>query len=228
MAESTSNIEMAHKIHEHGHGPHGGGRAEWIEIIEAVLLAIVAVATAWSGYQASVWDAHSAQAYAHSASVRVESQEKLTLAGQQQLYDVSNFEAWLGAKLDARPKLADFYERRFRPEYKPAFDAWVALDPFTNSETVPAGPALMPQYRSKATEESEVLAKESEKLFEEAVHDGETADDYVRITVFLATVLLLTALSQRFKMRGPRLAVIGVAGVLLVACSYWLATLPRV
>ena len=40
--------------------------------------------------------------------------------------------------------------------------------------------------------------------------------DHVRITVFLATVLLLTALSQRFDILGPRIAVVAVAFV----CSF--------
>ncbi len=35
MAEATSNIELAHEVHEQGH--HGGGshphRQEWIEIL---------------------------------------------------------------------------------------------------------------------------------------------------------------------------------------------------
>ena len=36
---------------------------ELIEIVEALLLAVVAVATAWSGYQASVWDRYRADKY---------------------------------------------------------------------------------------------------------------------------------------------------------------------
>ena len=62
MAETTSNIEFAHKIHEsgqHGGGPRSHGQ-EWLEILEAVVLAAVAVLTAWSGYQAAKWDAQSA------------------------------------------------------------------------------------------------------------------------------------------------------------------------
>ncbi len=56
MAETTSHIEFAHKIHEQGHdggGPHSH-RQEWIEIVEAVVLAAVAVLTAWSSYQAGL------------------------------------------------------------------------------------------------------------------------------------------------------------------------------
>lgn len=53
MSESISNVEFAHRVHEQGHhhGPPPGRRALWIGIAEAVVLFIVAVATAWRGYQ---------------------------------------------------------------------------------------------------------------------------------------------------------------------------------
>jgi len=49
----------------------------------------------------------------------------------------------------------------------------------------------------------------------------------VRITVFFATVLLLTALSQRFEIFGPRLAVLAFALALLVMSTFWILTFPR-
>src|SRR5512136_2405419 len=131
---------MAHKIHEHGHEhPSGAGdrRTEWIEIIEAILLAVVAITTAWSGYQAALWDARSSESYVLACAANVQAQEKQTLAGQNRLYDSQTFEAWLSATVAGKPKLADFYVRRFRPEYKVAFDAWMKLDPFKNYATVP-------------------------------------------------------------------------------------------
>src|SRR5580692_3689134 len=90
MPEATSNVEFAHKIHEQGHhhGSPSGSHAEWVEILEAVVLAIVAIATAWSGYQASRWGALSAENYSRASRTTVLSQEKATLAGQDRLYDI--------------------------------------------------------------------------------------------------------------------------------------------
>jgi hypothetical protein len=53
-----------------------------IEIIEAVVLALVAVATAWSGYQAPRWNGHRAQLYAESDTLKVGVEELDTLAGR--------------------------------------------------------------------------------------------------------------------------------------------------
>jgi hypothetical protein len=53
------------KLHEQGHHHPSGTdiRERWVQIIEVVVLAMVAIATAWSGYQAAKWDALSAQQY---------------------------------------------------------------------------------------------------------------------------------------------------------------------
>ena len=55
------------------------------------------------------------------------------------------------------------------------------------------------------------LAEQAKVYFEKGVSTRDTGDDYVKVTVFLATVLLLTALSQRFRVLGPRIAVAAVA-----------------
>ena len=232
MGEATSNVEMAHKIYEQGeHREEGGAatgrrRAEWIEIAEAIVLAFVAVATAWSGYQAARWDARSAEAYAHASATNVQAQEMATLAGQDRLYDITTFNGWLQATLAHETTVADFYLRRFRPEYAVAFDAWLLLDPLHNPNA-PAGPIFMPQYKSALATESAALTQQAKRYFDEGVSTREVGDQYVRLTVFLATVLLLTALSQRFKVLGPRIAILSVAAVMLVVCGYWIVVFPR-
>lgn len=229
MPEVTSNVEFAHKIHEDGHhpsSPTGHQRAQWVEIMEAVVLAIVAVVTAWSGYQAAKWDALSEQHYNLSSRTAVASQERATLAGQDRLYDITTFNGWVAATTAGNGRLSTYYERRFRPEYAKAFIAWQKLDPF-NNPLAPPGPIFMAEYTSVNQQESSRLAKEAESSFEQGVSMRETGDRYVKVTVLLATVLLLTALSQRFEIFGPRVAVAATAFVLLVAATLWILTFPR-
>lgn len=228
MPEAASNVEFAQKIHEsvHHHSSPPSRRAQWVEMVEALVLAIVAVATAWSGYQASRWDALSAQNYNLASRATVMSQEKATLAGQDRLYDITTFNAWAAAQVAGNDKLAAFYQRRFRPEYAIAFSAWWKLDPFNNA-SAPAGSIFMAENVSANGLESAKLAGDAKGYYENAVTMRENGDQYVRITVFLATVLLLTALSQRFDILGPRVAVVAVAFVLLVLSAYWILTFPR-
>ncbi len=228
MAETTSNVEFAHRIHEQAHsrGGHHGSREEWLEILEAIVLAAVAVLTAWSGYQAARWDARSAASYAKASSTMVRSQELLTLAGQEHLYDITTFNSWLHAALRKEMGAADLLVRRFRPQFAVAFEAWRKTDPLENPKA-PPGPSFMAEYRNEKTEKAQELARESSRLFEEGVSSREKGDEFVRVTVVLATVLLLTALSQRFRIRAPRVGLLGVAFAMLLVAIYWVVTFPR-
>ena len=228
MAETSSNIEFAHRIHEqvHHHPPSSDRRERWVEIVEALVLAMVAVATAWSGYQAAKWEAASSLNYNLALRRNVSAQAKTELAGQDRLYDIITFNGWVAAKVAGQDKLIAFYERRFRPEYAVAFAAWQKLDPI-NNPTAPPGPTFMTEYANANARQSAELAKEAESNFNKGVSASETGDQYVKVTVLLATVLLLTALSQRFKNFGPRFAVLGVASVLLAMSLYAIATFPK-
>jgi hypothetical protein len=228
VSEGMSNIEFAHKIYEHAHHHPlpTGYWAQCIEIIEALVLAIVAIATAWSGYEVAKWGALSIREYNLASRVTVLSQEKATLAGQDRLYDITTFNGWAAAKVAGEGKLAAFYQRRFRPEYAVAFAAWWKLDPI-NNPAAPPGPIFMPEYTNANSLDSAQLTLEAQRHFEKGVNTRDTGDKYVRVTVLLATVLLLTALSQRFKIFGPRAAVVAVALVLLIVSTYWILTFPR-
>ena len=86
------------------------------------------------------------------------------------------------------------------PEFRPAFEAWKKTDPL-NNPNAPAGPQLMAEYRSSKTEKAARLNHQATEVFEQGTRGREYADQYVRATVTLATVLLLIAISQRFKTR---------------------------
>ncbi len=224
MPESY-NVELAHDLAHHV-GAHVRGRDAWLGMAEAIVLAIVAVATAWSGYQASRWEGISTKHYALYERYTVLSQEKSTLAGQDRLYDIVTFNGWIAAKIAGHGPLAEFYERRFRPEYEVAFRAWFHLDPLHN-KNAPPGPIFMPQYKNANASASDRYESVASDYFKKGVETRETGDDYVRVTVFLATVLFLTALSQRFGYAGPRAVIVGIATLLLVISMFWIVTLPR-
>ena len=228
MPEQSSNVEIAHKINEQAHR-HGSGshrQSPLVEIAEAIVLAVVAVATAWSGYQATKWDAVSNQNYSLAASTNMKAQERATLAGQDRLYDIVTFNGWIAAESAGNKTLTTTYERRFRPEYTVAFLAWQKLDPLHNT-AAPSGPIFMPEYTNAHADESKKLVAEAKGYFEQGVNTRETGDHYVKVSVFLATVLLLTALGQRFDILVPRIVLLIVAFVLLLFSTFWILTLPR-
>lgn len=230
MPEGNANIEIAEHLREHGGHDDVTGpsrrRIETIEILEAILLAIVALATALSGYQAAKWDGESARAYATSSRLRIESNETRLTANETLLYNSGTFTAWLQAYTAGDAKLTNILSERFTPEYKVAFDAWLKLDPL-NTPGAPPGPRYMPEYKDPLAKQAKDLGDEATAAFEEGVHNRAIGEDYVRVTVILAAVLFLLAIGQRFRIRGVRLAVSGVAGVFLVYCIVLLISYPH-
>src|SRR5271166_5824490 len=200
MPESAggSNIELAHHLSEHT-APSQSLAHQILEIAEAIVLAVVAVTTAWSGYQAALWTGHQAELYGLASRYRVEAEGAATTANQERLYNASTVVEWLKAEANGQKRLSDLFERRFLPEFRPAFEAWKKTDPLNNPDA-PPGPFFMPEYRSAKTDEAARLNEQATQAFDQGDQAREHSDKYVRVTVTLAlaTVLLLMAISQRF------------------------------
>jgi len=225
MPEVLSTSEVAHTVgHGHGHG-HGPSRRTRVEIAEAVVLAVVAVATAWSGYQAARWDGHQAELYGVSNRERALANRASTLGGQQLLYDTSTFSFWLQAKTSGNLAAQRQFRRRFRPEFRPAYRAWLATEPFTNPRA-PAGPTRMREYHNAQLALAAQHEETAQRVFERGTEARDNGERYLRNTVLLATVLFLTALSQRFDVLGVRLGLLVVSGVLLVIAMVVMARYP--
>jgi hypothetical protein len=220
-----ANIELAQLLSERKASSQSFGHAI-LEIAEAVVLAVVAIATAWSGYQAALWTGHQSELYGQASKLRVQAEGAATYANQERLYNASTVVEWLKAEAHSDKKLADLFERRFLPEFRPAFEGWKKTDPL-NNPNAPAGPQLMPLYRSSKTEEAAKLNNQATEVFEQGTRARQRSDEYVRATVTLATVLLLIAISQRFNIRGVRVGLLVIAVLLLCFPVYHILTLPR-
>ena len=228
MSEGLSAAEVGKEISHHA--KHGGGgherRDRLITIAEAVLLSIVALLAAWSGYAAAKWSTesriHLATATADRTKANRAEGEALTLRN----FDSSTFDAWFAAYIandEAAKRLA---ERRFRPAFKVAFDAWRATNPETNPRA-PKGPTYMPQYKEPGLARQRALDVHADEAFLEGEKSGATADKYVRLTVVLASILFLVGISTHFPLRGVRYGLIALGAALLIVSVAQIATLPR-
>jgi hypothetical protein len=221
------NVEAAYSLSERGVTEKERRRPrEMGEIFEVIILALVAVATAWSGYQAAKWDGREAFLYGESTRFRVEASEAATLGGQQRIQDISTFNTWIIAHAQGQDRIAELYVQRFSPEYKVAFDAWLATMPFTNPDA-PPGPSFMPEYHNAQTEHAAVLNEQATAAFDEGTHSRENAERYVRQTVLFATVLFLIAISQRFTYRAVRRTATVIAAAVMLVALVGVVTLPR-
>jgi hypothetical protein len=222
------NIEVARHLNEsHVRSRIGARRKiEFLEIFEAIVLALVAITTAWSGYQAARWEGQQTFLYGRANRLRIEAQGTATLGNQFQIYDGLTVDEWLKAQAHGDTKLAELFERRLLPQFRPAFEAWKQTDPLHNPNA-PAGPMWMKEYHNEPAEQSAKLDREATEVFEDGTQARERADKYVRATVSLATVLLLAALSQRFRTTQIRASLIFLAFVILLGPLWRVLTLPR-
>jgi len=230
MAERGGvNIEIAHKLNEdEEHEQRRKSRAiEVLEIVEAFILALVAIATAWSGYQSARWDGLQDELYAESTRLRVDAQGLSGRSGQEQMYDASAVAEWIKADASGNHKVADIFERRMLPEFRPAFEAWKKMDPL-NNPSAPPGPAMMPEYHNANQEAAIKRSEEAGEAFEQGSAARGVSDKYVRSTVALATVLLLIAISQRFKTQRVRVGLAILAMLLLCVPISRLLMLPHI
>jgi len=232
MPEGLSPIEVGKQLHEHTNQPHehatsaGGDRhSRLVQIGEALLLSLVTIAAAWSGYAAAKWGTESRLELAQAATLRNLATRADLAALSTRNFDSSTFNTWFTAfTLDDRQKQA-LAERRFRPEFKVAFDAWMATDPFHNPRA-PPGPTYMPQYRLADQAKAEALDREAEATSAAGNHAAVVGDDYIRITVFLAAVLFLVGIGSTFKLHTIRYALIGVGSLLLILATVLILQQP--
>src|SRR3954451_12706433 len=125
--------------------PKQSGHDRWLSILEAVLLSVVALLAAYSGYAAAKWGTESSVTLATASAERAKANRADTEAIVTRTLDSASFNAWFTAFTAGNAKAERLAERRMRPGYRPAFDAWLATDPEHNP-SAPPGPAYMPQY----------------------------------------------------------------------------------
>lgn len=200
-------------------------RSGWIELIASILLALATVATAWSGYQSARWGGVQATDYAEASTKRIESTRASTRGGQQVQIDIGLFTNWVNAYAVDNQPLTDFYQERFRAEFIPAFDAWVATEPLKNPDA-PSSPFAMPEYKVADLELADQLEAEASLKFKDAGDANQQSDDYVLNTVILASVLFFAGLANRFNSTPAKLVILLAAILMFSIGLFNLGTYP--
>ena len=195
------------------------------ELAATVLLAMAAVATAWASYQAARWHGEQARAQSASIAARVESTRAAGVANRQVQIDVAVFTQWVDAYARRETELADFYRKRFRPEFEPAFGAWVATRPRINPEA-PLSPFAMPQYKLAATAKADRLEVRAGAASQRVGRFIQRADDYALAVVLFAVSLFFAGISTRLGSSTTRMVVLGLGYGLFLGNLGWIATFP--
>jgi hypothetical protein len=136
------------------------------------------------------------------------------------------FMAWVNAKASGNKQLQRFYHQRFRPEFRPIFDAWLATSPLNNPDAPPT-PFALPGELLQHGQNALDLENQSKALFEAGYRANHYADTYVLGTVVFATVLFFCGIVQQFREFRTRIFLLGIAVLLLMFGLSKILVLPR-
>jgi len=203
----------------------GDAREHRVELFATILLAVAALATAWSTFQTGRWRGTQASNTGKSTAARVESSQASTRAGQLTQVDIATFVQWVDADVVGNRRLARFYRLRFRPAFRPAFDAWIATRPLANP-SAPTSPFVMPQYRLSEARQSDRLSVLADEHLAAAARANEHADDYLLAVVLFASALFFAGISTKLRSLRQREVLLGVGWLIFLAGVGWLAATP--
>jgi hypothetical protein len=200
-------------------------KSDWIELLAALLLAMATISAAWCAYQSTRWSGNQANAYARAGALRQES-----VRASSQFYslvniDVSVFLAYVEARRAQDEDLAGFWDARFREEFRPAFEAWLASVP---EGQIPDGtPFSRPEYAPAAKTQADDLERQAEEQSAIAREANQTGDNFVLLAVLFASVLFFAGVGTKFNGRGVRIAMVTLATVFYVVTITLVFSLPQ-
>ena len=196
-----------------------------VEVVATTLLALAAVATAWSGYQATRWNGEQAKAASRTNAIRIDAARAQGLANAQTQVDVATFTQWVNAYARDETELADFYFKRFRAEFKPAVAAWLATKPLKNPDA-PLTPFAMPQYKLAATADVDRLDDEAEASAAQVRRNIQRASNYVLAVVLFSVALFFAGMSTRLSNFRLRRITVAIGCAVFLGTFVWIATSP--
>jgi hypothetical protein len=215
-----------------------------LELVQVVILAIAALLTAWAAFQSTKWGGVQANSFSQAAAQRTESIRAANLANRQTVIDVDSFTSWVAsvaaeqrAGIDNGLDTSDgtyspvdgtesaFLYARLRPEFRTAFDSWLATRPLADSGTATT-PFDQPEYTNAAQVEADELEARAEDLAHTARRANQRGDNYVMMTIVFALAIVLTSIAAKLSDRRLVIALTALAGVAVAAGIFTLLTYP--
>jgi hypothetical protein len=169
-----------------------------MDLIFAIILLFATLSTAFCVYQATRWNGIQAIDFGDASKYRTESVGAANAGNSQVIIDVQIFSSWVDAVSNGDQKRATFLKERFRDEFKPAFNTWIAMANETNP--IPAGtPFSLPEYTLAKFNESARLEEQATASFNSGKDANANGDLYISNTVLFAIVLFFCGIYTRWE-----------------------------
>jgi hypothetical protein len=200
-------------------------KSDWIELGAAVLLALATIMAAWAAYQATRWGGEQAQAFSVAGASRTEAAQETTNVGAQVQIDMQLWTAWVVFAAEGNQEAMAFVRGRFRDEFLPAFDAWLAQVP--EGEAPPERPFDMAEYAPAGLARAAESTAEADAAAARGREANQLGDDFVLTAVIMALVLFFAGVGTKFKGHGIRIVMLLIAAVLFLGGFVFTFSLPQ-
>ena len=180
-----------------------------IEIISAVMLAVIIVAIAWCAYQSTLWNGIQTFKLRDTTSASRQVTMYTIQQDQRTSLDRTLFNEYIKSLYHNDTKLSKFFLDSMRPELRTVIQAWLETNPFENPDA-PRNPFVMEQYNKTFVIEAEKFAKVSADTLEEAQQANKNSDNYTLMTVIYASVLFIGSILGKMVSKQVRLILLYV------------------
>ena len=193
-----------------------------LEALGLLLLSLATVGTAWCSFEAAAWGGAAGGAANQSTAASRRAAKDELQANQMALLDILLFSQHINARANSNEPLARFYADRFRGEAKTAFEAWMATNPFENSNA-PPHPFVTNLYQPRLLADAQEAEAESLRMSEKAGEAGRISRNYILITVLLASALFCGGTAAKFDRAWVRRGVLifGIGAFLFAVARLW-------
>lgn len=189
-----------------------------------VLLALATVGSAWSAFQVSRWNGVETDEARRSASLRIDASREYALVTQTVAYDAAAVSQYAQAVSSENTNLQRFIrETIVRPGFIPILDSW---EEQIAAGELPTNLLENREYLDGLLAPSLDLDASALAATEESEAAGDTADDYIRLTLFFASALFFAGITASFRTRAPKIALLVAAGVTLAVAGALLVDYP--
>ena len=205
------------------------------EVIIAILLGIVSIATAYASFQSSLYDGNMTQNYTVGSNLSTEAESLYLEGNQQYVQDAQLFDRLTDLKLDIENPDADIadaaqikYDTIYFQSVSEAFDAAIKAADAQNE----ADPDFYYSPLDDETYQESLFGSYSEKKAEadKTIAEGDTAnglsDKLTLATVIMAISLFLLGIAAVVSAFRIKLIMGGIAVVIFVIAAILAATIP--
>lgn len=204
---------------------NGNGRHEWIDIAASILLGVATIASAFCGYQATLWSGEQTAHLANANNRQFESMRKTTAADREALIDVATFFNVQQAVFRHDERMITFVKEHARPEFRGPLAAWLHEAEVTGRTD--ATPFERHEYQLADAKEAQRLRDEGLKANDAATHANAQGDLWVMHTVFVTLALFFLSISTQARLRKVRYINLAFGALVLAATFISAARLPR-